>query len=310
MSTAVMPPGAFRLLLALAVVASHISRFDVGRLAVLLFFFLSGYWVLKIWREKFAGQDTLRFYVARYLRIAPLYLIVGALAVLMFKTPFGPESLTLLGVASSNRDPLGISWSLDIELQFYLLLPVLAPLMATRPLATLVGSSVVAAAAWTLQTDIVTVLQYLPAFVLGGLACGTSWRPSERTANLSLAVFLAFSALTALGPFIDKTVADPFDRDIYGFFWMLPLLPYVARSLVVKSGPLDRHLGNLSYPLYLVHFAVIAAATTAFGGSFAVRIAAAAFAVGCAVVLYLAMDRPLDAWRVRLTEGRRQLATS
>ena len=33
--SAVLPPGAFRLLLAAAVVVSHASRFDIGRLAVL-----------------------------------------------------------------------------------------------------------------------------------------------------------------------------------------------------------------------------------------------------------------------------------
>ena len=38
---------------------------------------------------------------------------------------------------------------------------------------------------------------------------------------------------------------------------MIPLLPYVARSLTVKSSKLDRHLGNLSYPLYLVHLPLI-----------------------------------------------------
>src|SRR4051812_48778350 len=78
----VMPPGAFRLLLAALVVASHITHFDIGRIAVLLFFYLSGYWVTKVWVEKFGQRNTLRFYAARYLRIAPLYLLVMGVSAL------------------------------------------------------------------------------------------------------------------------------------------------------------------------------------------------------------------------------------
>ena len=38
-------PGVIRLILAALVMFSHMSRFQVGRIGVLLFFFLSGYWV-------------------------------------------------------------------------------------------------------------------------------------------------------------------------------------------------------------------------------------------------------------------------
>ncbi len=55
-TSVVLPPGQFRLLLAFAVVLSHISNFDVGRLAVMLFFALSGYWTARIWEEKFEAR--------------------------------------------------------------------------------------------------------------------------------------------------------------------------------------------------------------------------------------------------------------
>ena len=82
----VLPPGLFRLLLAAAVLLSHLSRFDVGRLAVLLFFYLSGYWVTRVWQAKFGPRATLRFYAARYLRIAPLYLLT---LTPLLRLPFG-----------------------------------------------------------------------------------------------------------------------------------------------------------------------------------------------------------------------------
>ena len=80
--SAVLPPGAFRLMLASAVVVSHASRFDVGRLAVLLFFYLSGYWVSRIYQSEFAGRRWLMFYVGRWLRITPLYFIAMLAAAL------------------------------------------------------------------------------------------------------------------------------------------------------------------------------------------------------------------------------------
>jgi peptidoglycan/LPS O-acetylase OafA/YrhL len=126
----VLPPGAFRLVLALAVVASHVTPLDIGRLAVLAFFFLSGFWSSRIWAQKFGSGATLRFYAARWLRIAPLYLLVLLTWAAIRGTPLHPENFTLFGVATTDRDPLRVSWSLDIELQFYLLLPLLFGLVA------------------------------------------------------------------------------------------------------------------------------------------------------------------------------------
>jgi len=84
---------------------------------------------------------------------------------------------------------------------------------------------------------------------------------------------------------------------------MLPLLPYVARSLTVRSSPLDRHLGNLSFPLYLVHYPLIDGFALAFGQGTPVRVVAVAVAVIVAIAVYLGIDRNLDRWRVRLTES-------
>lgn len=282
--------------LALMVVVSHLTRFDIGRLAVLLFFFLSGYWTAAIWASKFAGRDWKAFYASRYLRIAPLYLIAVAAFAAILGVTLRTENLTLLGVASSDFDPLGVSWSLDVELQYYLLAPLVLSFLnrkAIAPicLATLCGW------AFFMWSGVVTALQYLPAFVLGALAQQQAWKPSDRLALGSLAAFGAVSALACLTPFIDKEAADPFDRDVFAFLWMLPLLPYVVASLRVKSSQFDRHVGNVSYPLYLVHFPLIVILTPLVG-----KLGAAGLAIAVAVALYAAVDRPLDAWRVRLTE--------
>ena len=302
----VLPPGLFRLLLAAAVLLSHLSRFDVGRLAVLLFFYLSGYWVTRVWQAKFGPRATLRFYAARYLRIAPLYLLTLVVAAMLNGIRIAPENVVLFGTATTGHDPIGVSWSLDIELQFYLLLPALVLLLSRVSSVATIALSLAAAVAGVVLENTVglhTVLKFLPAFILGLLTFTRGWRPSQLTANLSLAAFVAMTAITAFTPFLDKKAPDPFDEDIWSFFWMLPLLPYVARSLEVRSTPLDRHFGNLSYPLYLVHVPAVSLlqAHMAFGA--AGKLAAAALSSLAALALYVVVDRPVDRWRVRLTES-------
>jgi peptidoglycan/LPS O-acetylase OafA/YrhL len=301
----VLPPGAFRLVLAAAVVVSHVSHFDIGRLAVLLFFYLSGYWTARIWSEKFAGSDALRFYAARYLRIAPLYLLAMVSAALLRGLPVHVENLTLFGVASTGRDPTGVSWSLDVELQFYMLLPFVAAFIASAPgwASTVLALGVGALGCWLgAHYGLITVLKYLPAFAFGSMTYAKAWKPSLKASHLSLLAFAAMTVFTAFTPFLDKRKLAPFDEDIWSFFWMLPLLPYVARSLTVRSTKLDRHLGNLSYPLYLTHFATIAVLHTRFGDAATVKLLAIGLSCVVALCAYVLLDRPIDHWRVQLTE--------
>ena len=305
--TIIPPPGAFRLTLAFAVVVSHASALDIGRLAVLLFFFLSGYWTARIWQEKFDGQRLGRFYLSRYWRVAPLYLLITLLAAAVRGWPLHWDNFTLLGVGSTDHDPTGVSWSLDVELQFYFLLPLLMPALGRRPVLMLLASLALAVGGWWLDVryGITTIAKYLPAFLLGSMTYVTAWKPSVRSANISLALFIAFTALTALTPFLSKKAPDPFDQDIWDFLWMLPLLPYVAHSLTIKSSRLDRDFGNLSFPLYLIHFATITILTKAFGSGLVVKAGAITLACALAVLVYVLFDRPMDRLRVKVTEGPR-----
>lgn len=307
----ILPPGAFRLLLAYAVLASHISALDIGRLAVLLFFFLSGYWIANIWETKFAASDTGRFYLSRYLRIVPLFLIVTLAAAWIRNAALGPTNFTLLGLGVTGNDPTTVSWSLDVELQFYLLAPLL--LLALRRWTVLTlgcAVSLVALGLWAHQTlHAVTVLKFLPPFLLGALTYAKRWTPSERMAHLSLAAFAGATAISAATLMLFKTQPHPWDRDVYGMLWMLPLLPYVARSLTVRGPAIDRDLGNLSFPLYLIHPAVIYVVGQHMHGSLA-KVVIVAGATAVAAGVYYLIDRPLDRWRVKLTEGAPQPATA
>lgn len=306
MDILILKPGLFRLALALAVVVAHITDLDVGHLAVLLFFYLSGYWVTKIYQEKFGGSDVPRFYASRFLRIYPLFLIATLVAAGARGSDLHLANFTLFGISYGN-DPTLVSWSLDYEAQFYLLVPILAPLMAIAPRRVLAGALVASAIGFGVNALYgMGFPKFCLPFILGGLTHTLDWRPSRQTALRSLVAFVGFTALTAFTPFLLKSTADPFTRDAWALPWMLPLLPYVAYSLRQRSSRFDRTLGDLSFPVYLFHQLVIfAVAQAGLHGGNAQKLAVLAGTAVVSLAIYYAIDRPLDRLRVAWTEGRR-----
>ena len=150
---------AIRAIACVMVVLCHVSFYRgngdfVGlQNGVMLFFGLSGY---LLYRPFMTGDVDLRGYaIHRVARIAPAYLIalVGVSA-LSGDPTFHREPLTYL-MFLQNYDPdlwqgyLGVSWTLVIEVMFYLTLPVLAAIVARSPwrLAVIAIASFVVAVA-------------------------------------------------------------------------------------------------------------------------------------------------------------------
>lgn len=126
------------------------ALYELGRLAVTLFFVLSGYlitYLLLVEKDVTGTIDVRGFYVRRMLRIWPLYFLVVLLSFLVFPrleimeipkyTAAIGENLTLTlplflfflpQAALSIFDPVPFAepaWSIGVEEQFYLLWPLL-----------------------------------------------------------------------------------------------------------------------------------------------------------------------------------------
>lgn len=307
-------PGAFRLFLASLVVVQHLSRLSLGHPAVLLFFMLSGYWVCRMYAERYrvAHHGLARFYISRFLRLWPLFALLAVVVGPLVKGYDWAELLRLLpliGIATTGRDPLGVSWSLDIELQFYLIVPlVVAGLAGRLPLWLFVisGLAMTGVGLWLLdQHRISTALLYLPAFLAGALIWKYDWHPSRRLALFS-AVFCGLTVVLA--------ILIPATRDIFiarAHFsgaerlaltgWTMTLLPFIAWNVHQPGGRGDRILGDLSYPVYLVHFPVIAAMKPLWDGNpdVAGKAVILVTAYGISLAIYALVDRPLERWRKR-----------
>ncbi len=288
----VLRPGAFRLLLAGLVVLSHISNLQVGRLGVALFFLLSGFWISDLWNRQ-ARFGNLLFFINRFLRIWPLYILVVLASAWLHRRALHLPSFTIFGVASMNADkPIGVEWSLDIEAQFYVLLPAIMTLGLSAWLvvpATIMGWAAVYFA------GIHNVLMYIPAFAAGMMLYRYRDRPIPIAAGFSVLAFLCFSAVAFAIPatrgMLINSMPDVVNEDVFAMAWGALLVPYIGHSLRRKSSVFDRHLGNLSFPLYLVHEPIIQALMP---HGIVMKIGLLAIISAVAIAFYIAIDIPIE----------------
>lgn len=320
------PPGLFRVVLAMIVCVSHLSRLDVGQMAVFIFFMLSGFWSVRMYHEKYMHLPSPRttFWIARFLRIWILYAVCQVIAIGVIALVLGEYEprywygVLLLGVASTGHDILGVSWSLDIEEQFYLLVPLCAAFLASafkgRGLVLLVaGGFAVTVFGWMLIHRFGLVL--IPAFVLpflaGAMIYYRDMHVGGRVAVLTLVGFVALAGLVAANPasygLLDKLSPAPFDPRWFALGWALVLIPFVAWNVRQPSSRFDRHLGNLSFSIYLVHFPFYRIAHQLLDGPSAVeKLVLLVLTIPLALVPYLLIDRVVErqreAWSRRLAE--------
>ena len=307
-------PGMFRLILAMAVSVSHLSRLNIGETAVFVFFMLSGFWVTRMYREKYSLGDhpLATFWLSRFLRIWVLYAVIVIFFVLLFRVALHTTELDkwpalfLLGVASHGKDVLGgVSWSLDIELQFYLFLPVIVVVLETirgsgKWGLLLLGSAGLTVLGWyvSLAFGITPLLAYLLPFVIGSLIYLLDIRPGRRAAALSICVFVGLGLAIAILPqtrgLIDTTIEEPFNDEWFGMIWASLLAPFVAFNVRRQSGSLDRHMGNLSYSVYLLHnplYVVIIVLVS--DSSITLKLILLAMTIPVSLIPYLLVDLPL-----------------
>ncbi len=303
-------PGAFRLVLASFVFLSHVSRINLGRAAVVLFFMLSGFWVTRMFDLR-RDPSVVPYIRDRFLRVWPLLAVVAIAIAVGFALAGRPapgsvlSTIALLGLATRHGDVIGTAWSLDIEMQFYLLLPLVALAVARtaaawRPVVVAIIVATVAGAALREQ-GIATVFAYAPAFAAGAFIWRSKWSPNARTALQSLAAYAVLLAILAAIPALRWTVLTsrelPWWFDLSQIAACSLLIPFVAWNVNQPSPPLDRHLGNLSYPFYLVHYPLIAATSGLIASAMANKALALGLSIVASLVLYTAVDRPLE--RVR-----------
>jgi peptidoglycan/LPS O-acetylase OafA/YrhL len=164
-----------------------------GRLAVWLFFGISGYVIAYGFvhgRYRFTARELGYFYRNRFLRLYPLFLFLSLLTWATQWALTGGSALTAADIPSQllaiqwnqQYTLLGVFWTLGIELHFYLVAPALAWLIVARhrswPIAVmLVYGAVLYWCHYAVQArgwswDGRNLVANLPHFLTGMAACG------------------------------------------------------------------------------------------------------------------------------------------
>ncbi|MDO9616051.1 MAG: acyltransferase family protein [Pseudomonas sp.] len=285
-----------RAIAVLSVIVFHFnsSWLPGGFVGVDIFLVISGFLIFNILLNEISRSDCdfaqvfKRFYLSRFKRIVPAYFVMLVIVSWVAAVFFLPQdmgdyrkSLSRAAYFNSNNyfsefgdyfssaiyeQPLLHTWSLAVEVQFYILVPLLVLFFSARSLKWLLVAFLVfftAVAEYRLrilgveQETYYSLYSRLPEFFAGGLvalyvnfkARGSKWFGSAGLLLICFAlVFMPF-----LGPFPG----------------ILALLPALAVSLVllfplegavklVLVNPLMEWVGKLSYSLYLWHWPILA----------------------------------------------------
>jgi peptidoglycan/LPS O-acetylase OafA/YrhL len=249
-----------------------------------LFFVLSGFLIGGIIIDKRDSDNFLRvFFTRRALRIIPVY---GLLLIAFFTlrsmldaARFGwlfngdmPDGSYLtftqnIFMGLSNRfggNFLGVTWSLAVEEQFYLIVPFLClafPRKRWLALALLLSlSAVIFRFVFPgFHTHVITLFR-MDALFLGGLAAGVVRNPwlrrylSDNTWILHL-VFLALIIPVGIIVFQGKAQLGnhALFAGLYTSLIMIAVLESGKASVLVFRMPVLRFFGFISYGLYLFH---------------------------------------------------------
>jgi peptidoglycan/LPS O-acetylase OafA/YrhL len=212
---------------------AHFSRIALGSSAVYAFFTLSGYWIYVMYKRRYsvATSPYIAFIISRFWRILPIFWLANLFTIGIHLTTdpwtrvvadFGPTSIIpnvfVLGYIHWNDlKYLGQAWSLDIEMQFYLVAPLLIITLERWNRAA--GAALVLAGILGLvlsDGDKGTAFNLLLFFATGMLAAHVDWVPSRKIAGTSALAGAAFVAiLIALqatrGLFIAGAHRDPME---------------------------------------------------------------------------------------------------
>jgi peptidoglycan/LPS O-acetylase OafA/YrhL len=298
--------------------------------AVLVFFILSGYWVATMWAQNYSKTSAAYFtyLTSRIWRVAPAFALCSAIswALLLWRgaAPEAVGSLThqifsnimILGYNSLPFQANLPAWSLDMEMQFYLIAPLVI-FLVSKNIYVLFGCALALAvfcSLWLSGTS--TVAPFLFFFGIGVAAANGKLTPGRGLAYASLIATLAL--LLVCGMILAKNIMfDELHRapilafsSATNFLLAVMMTPWALYTTRQKSGQTDRMFGDLSYIFYLLHWSVLGALKTG-EGSYADRLllcSEALFVIFVAsYVIWRLFDHPINKLRSAWVSGRRIL---
>ena len=255
-----------------------ISRWEIGRMGVLLFFVHTALVLMGSLEREGPRPDWVRaFYLRRALRVYPLAIATVLLVVLLRMPPSADRvvtnvavtptlatvasNLTLTENLAGKPDVLSVLWSLPLEVQMYVLLPLCFAL-ARRGVGAVVGAGCVAAVAgiadihagvpgvWRLN-----ITQFVPCF-LGGILAFAILRKTRRPALPSWCWPLLICACVPLFALFRPSATTPQRGWMFclGVGCAIPMAANLAQSFFTRVAHV---ICTYSYGIYLLHLVAL-----------------------------------------------------
>lgn len=282
-----------RALAVLAVIAFHVDRnlLPAGFIGVDIFLVISGYLITDIIlrQQQLGNFSLLKFYAARIRRIVPAYLAVLlgtalAMAVLLIPDDFSRFKSSLLSALYFNSNnyfahqgdyfapethelPLLHTWSLAVEMQFYLVFPFLLKLTNRRFLPTILLAGIITFGLysifrsevdedWTYYSLSLRIPEFLTGSYVAARNIGMSWQTHTRNGVAWFGMLLVLTSSTAITA-VARHYPPLLLLACIGTAMLISARTSALNALI-SSPPLAK-IGNLSYSLYLWHWPILAA---------------------------------------------------
>lgn len=337
--------GVIRFLLALAVVYGHAAGasiiapytptfgyFPIDPVtAVQMFFVISGFYMSLVLTEKYRALDgwLWKFYLNRYSRLMPSYLIVMAVSTLLVNpqifslsddvwqnVAFKFSAITLFGIdltafydvrgaqalyPAHTQLPVTQAWSIGIEIWFYALVPLIA-LMSTRVL--IAAASVILAARivvdgfdpsgfpWLQRAWPLEMYFFLLGIFSHRFYQSIRGRLEEKQRPESILALITIVVMVMFAGWLSGMQAWKHHHALLVTSALAAMLPLIFS--LTKDWTIDRWIGEFSYPIYLVHLLSMGIPGVRDGFWSYILMS-----VVCAIPLVVFVEIPVDRWRQR-----------
>ncbi len=306
-----------------------------GFIGVDIFFVLSGYLITSLLaaEHRRGGIDALAFYARRALRLYPtlvlLLLTYVVLAPALWPTQDRWLAATIAGLYVTDyalpfwgvSSALGHTWSLGVEEKFYLLWPLLLPLIlrTRRPIAWLL-TAFAAATAWryfvALQWGWAQAYFCFDTRMSGILLGAIAALGGLRISRLTVVIASAALAIVLCVPIIETSTRGVSVEGVtlgitLAEISALVLVSYAAehgKARYLASTPMA-YIGRLSYGIYLWHFPVVLLLRGVPSLPWWITLGSTVlFSFAMAVVCLHWLDVPIRRWRERIWQKRERSA--
>ncbi len=279
--TSVVGPGAFRLFLALVVFVHHATRIALGAAAVEIFFCLSGFWIYRMWTERYlrCRYPYITYVISRSWRLLPAFTLVALLTLglqhdLLDRSwsdlrgsagwvQFVAAHLFILGYNSLPVQPLVPAWSLDVEMQFYLVAPVLIGWATRFDAIALLFAMAAVSLAFAYRIGGGASPTFAVFFGLGIVAARKDWRPGPRLVAFTGLAVPAMIVGLAISPWRGALFGGAHPGDLFRYSDVvntavaLLAFPYAIFTIRQRGGAHDAVCADVSYIVYLLHWIAI-----------------------------------------------------